>query len=96
MERKVDWRELFPADYDNIEIYEQAFKVKCNVTEEYVLLRERAKDSDKLFLACVYRKDKGEVAVLYTFNERMRKPTCSLCTSPGCPCFRWIKDIQLK
>lgn len=82
MARK-DWKQVFPADYDNIQNSDKAFKVTCNLSEDYVLLLE-----DDFFLACVYRKDKERVAILYTFNAQMMKPTCSLCSSPWCKCLR--------
>ena len=79
-----DWKEIFPSNYDEIEIYETCYQVECNLNRKYVLLLQK-----KLFLACVYRSEKKQkIAVLYTYNAKKKKPVCSLCSSIGCGCYR--------
>ena len=79
VQKKGDWREIWPVNLDAIRDDDEMFNVLVNIETEYVKLRE-----DSLFLGAVYHKATDTVTNVFTVTKACKSLICERCKTKPC------------
>ena len=69
----------------------QSYEVLLCVDDDVIHQQFRSDHKD-LLLGAVYRKDKRQIALLYTINRSQTIPDCTLCWHRRCKCWQLYED----
>ena len=91
VQKKGDWREIWPVNLDAIRDDDEMFNVQVNIETEYVTLRE-----DSLFLGAVYHKTTDTVTNIFTATKATKSMICERCKTKPCEHITKFKKAKAK